>query len=226
MNRLLLVDDDPTLRSSMRTGVTSRGYACDAAADAREARALLESESVYDLVLLDITLPDGSGWEVLEQLRDGGDETPVIFLTGRHAPEDRVRGLRLGADDYVTKPFEFEELLARVEAVLRRHRPPVVHAIGDVRIDFGTRRAEREGRDLELSKREFDLVAALIEADGAVLSRADLLERVWDIRVDPGTNVVDVVVSRVRRKLDHRGTHSIQTVVGEGYRVVARRVRA
>jgi DNA-binding response OmpR family regulator len=226
MSHLLLVDDDATLRDGIRAGIGARGYACDTAADAAEAEERLDGDAAYDLVLLDITLPDGSGWRVLEGMRERGDETPVIFLTARHAPEDRVRGLRLGADDYVVKPFDFEELVARVEAVLRRHRPPVVYVIDGVRVDLSERRVERDGRVVELSKREFDLLAALIEADGAVLSRRDLLERVWDMRSDPGTNVVDVVVSRVRRKLDVGGTHSIRTVIGEGYRVEAQRVRA
>ncbi|MEM6673358.1 MAG: response regulator transcription factor [Planctomycetota bacterium] len=226
MSRLLLVDDDPKLREGIHAGVVARGYECDTAEDVAEADARLDTATAYDLVLLDITLPDGSGWDVLERLRARGDETPVIFLTARHAPDDRVRGLRLGADDYVIKPFEFEELVARIEAVLRRHRPPLVYVIGDVRLDLTARRAWRGDLEVELSKREFDLVAALIEAGGEVLSRSALLERVWDMRVDPGTNVVDVVVSRVRKKLDVSGTHSIRTVVGEGYCVRAERVRA
>ena len=226
MNRLLLVDDDPKLRDSMRVGLRARGYVCETAVDAADARARLAEAVPFDLVLLDVTMPGETGWQLLEVLRGGGDETPVIFLTAHREADDRVRGLRLGADDYVVKPFEFEELLARIEAVLRRHRPPVIYEVGDVRIDLTSRRAQRAGLDLELSKREFDLVEALIEADGAVLSRDALLEAVWDIRGGASTNVVDVVVMRVRKKLDRAGAHSIQTVVGEGYRVKARRVKA
>ena len=226
MNRLLLVDDDPTLRTHVCAGMQTRGYACESVADAQQARSRLAADRPFDLVLLDVTLPEESGWAVLESMRERGDETPVIFLTGSHTAADRVRGLRLGADDYVVKPFEFEELVARVEAVLRRYRPPVLYELGAVRVDLTARRAFRDGRDLELSQREFELLEALVLAEGAVLTRADLLGRVWDMTGDPNTNVVDVFVMRLRKKLDLGGGHAIQTVVGEGYRVEARRVKA
>ena len=224
MNRLLLVDDDPGLVQSLHTGLTSRGYQVETAGDAESAGEHLRSGTPFDLVLLDVTLPGESGWTILEALRAGGSDTPVIFLTAHDTAADRIRGLRLGADDYVCKPFDFEELTARVEAVLRRHRPPVVYSLGAVRMNLTERTATKDGRDLELSKREFDLVQALILAEGAVMSRAELLERVWDMKGPTGTNVVDVVVMRVRKKLDLGGGHSIQTVIGEGYRVKAERI--
>jgi len=225
MNRLLLVDDDPTLRTHVRIGMQARGYSCETAADAGETRERLREGGPFDLLLLDVTMPGESGWDLLASIRAGGDQTPVIFLTGSHTTSDRVRGLRLGADDYVVKPFEFEELVARVEAILRRHRPPVLYDLGGVRIDLTARRVLRNGRDLELSQREFGLLEALVLADGAVLSRSELLARVWDMHTDTGTNVVDVVVMRVRKKLDLGGGHAIQTVVGEGYRIRAQRVK-
>lgn len=225
MDRILLIDDDSMLRASLVKGLTARGFHCEAKADAASALEVQASGAVYDLILLDVTLPDGSGWDVLEHFRADGDLTPVIFLTARHGLDDRVRGLRLGADDYVVKPFEFEELVARVEVILRRQRPPVTYVIEGVLVDLTARRATREGRDLELSLREFDLLAALIEAEGAVLDRRELLRRVWGMAHDTGTNIVDVVVMRARRKLDLRGSNVIQTVVGEGYRSQAKRIR-
>jgi DNA-binding response OmpR family regulator len=226
MHRLLLVDDDPRLGADLSAGLSARGYAVDVAADAESARTRLGEGAPYDLVLLDVTLPHESGWCVLEGLRSAGDRTPVIFLTAHHEPEQRVRGLRLGADDYVAKPFEFEELVARVEAVLRRHRPPVVFELGPVRVDLSARRATRNGRDLELSMRELALLEALILADGAVLSRGDLMQRVWNMPADTRSNVVEVMVMRLRKKLDRGGGHAIQTIVGEGYRVRAERLRS
>lgn len=222
---LLAIDDDPRLLRSVQRGLQSSGFDCTTASGLDQASELIEKTEGFDLILLDITLPKGSGWAFLEKLRSERNETPVIFLTARDALEDRVRGLRLGADDYVTKPFELEELVARIEAVLRRHEPPICYTLGDIRVDLKNRSVHRDGREIELSKREFDLLIALIEAEGEVLDRQQLLQRVWDIRHDPGTNMVDVVVMRIRKKLDHRGQHTIQTVVGKGYRVEAKRVR-
>ena len=224
MNRLLLLDDDPLLRRDLSAGLRARGYHVDTVEDAQAARTGLAELGPFDLLLFDITLPGESGLDLVEALRAEGDTTPIVFLTAHHTTEERVHGLRLGADDYIVKPFEFEELLARIEAVLRRRRPPVVYAVGDVRVDLDARRASLEGVDLELSTREFDLLAALIEVEGRVLSKQELLERVWEIRGATHTNAVEVAVMRLRKKLDRRGGHSVQTVVGEGYRVRAERV--
>ena len=224
MQRLLLVDDDAALLVDVQRGLEPRGYRVRTAGNAAQAREDLERQGPFDLVLLDVTLPDESGWSILEGLREAGDATPVIFLTGSHTAADRVRGLRLGADDYVIKPFDFEELVARIEAVLRRQLPPEVYGVGDLRVELSSGRVLRDGAPIELSQREFQVLRALILAGGEVRSRPQLLAEVWDMHSDPGTNVVDVVVMRLRRKLDAGSTHSIETVVGEGYRVRAERL--
>lgn len=225
MHHILVVDDDIRLTAGLCTALDDRGYRCVSACDAAKAREHLSGTTPFDLVLLDVTMPVASGFEVLEWMRSRGDATPVVFLTAHDTVLDRVRGLRLGADDYIAKPFEFEELLARMEAIARRRLPPVLYEVGDVRIDCSARKALRNGQDLELSAREFQLVEALLKAEGAVVSRAELLWRVWKIRGRTETNVVDVVVMRLRRKLDRYGANSIQTVFGEGYRLESRRVR-
>lgn len=224
--RILLIDDDPELRAGLGAGLRQAGFGVDACADGADAEASLRRSAPIDLILLDVEMPGRSGFEVLEAMRAGGESTPVIFLTGKHELADRVRGLRGGADDYVVKPFELDEVLARIEAVLRRRRPRVVYEVGPIRFDLTARRALRGDRDLELSEREFDLVRVLLEADGATLTRPELMERAWGMRFDPGTNIVDVVVMRLRRKLDAGGGHAIRTVVGTGYAMDGRRVNA
>ena len=216
--RVLVVDDDPKLRGTIRRGLEESGMECAAVQDADEAAQVLASGSTYDVLLLDVMLPGRSGWDLLDDLRRSGDETPVIFVTARHEVEERVKGLRLGADDYVVKPFELRELLARIEAVVRRRRSFPVFEAGELRIDLGRRVIERAGARVETSPREFAVLQALVEARGRTLSRAELLERVWGIAFDTGTNVVDVVVARLRRKLGGSAQRAIETVVGEGYR--------
>ncbi|MEL6430242.1 MAG: response regulator transcription factor [Planctomycetota bacterium] len=222
---LLLADDDPGLRASLSAGLVRAGYAVATAENGALVEQLLSAGAPFDLLLLDVDMPELDGWGVLQRLRERGDSTPVVFLTGRSALDDRVRGLRSGADDYVVKPFELAELLARIEAVLRRNVPHVVYRDGTLRYDLTDRRVERGGRPVELSDREFDLVDALLRADGGTLSRSEIVERAWGMHFDPGTNVVDVVVMRVRKKLDLEGGHAILTVPGEGYAMRAERVR-
>lgn len=218
--RVLVIDDDPKLRGYIRQGLEESGVACRTAASAEEAaRELAESPGAFDLFLLDVMMPGRSGWEMLAELRAGGDQTPVIFLTARQGVEDRVRGLQLGADDYVIKPFELRELLARMEAVHRRRRPLSVLEVADLRIDLARRVVERGGERIEMSPREFDLLHALARAPGRVMSRAELLKEAWGIDFDPGTNLVDVQVARLRRKLHRAGPPVIHTVIGEGYRL-------
>jgi two-component system copper resistance phosphate regulon response regulator CusR len=178
------------------------------------------------VALLDVMMGGRSGWELLEEMRARGHDMPVLFVTAKHAVDDRVRGLRLGADDYVLKPFEFEELIARIEAVLRRRRALPVLEAHDVRIDLAHRTVERDGRRVDLSPKEFDLLLALVEAQGRVLSRAELLKRVWGIEFDPQTNVVDTAVARLRKRLDRGVEPLILTVVGEGYRIAPRGAQA
>ena len=219
--KLLVVDDDPKLRGYMERGLSDSGIECATAGDADEAAVLLEERGPFDAILLDVMMPGRDGWEFLEELRRGGDETPVLFLTARHAVEERVKGLRLGADDYIIKPFELRELLARVEAVTRRRDAVPCLEVADLRIDRAHRVVERGGLRVETSPREFEVLQALAEARGGVLSRAELLRRVWGITFDPETNVVDVAVARLRRKLGPAGRARIETVVGRGYRLVA-----
>jgi DNA-binding response OmpR family regulator len=216
---LLLVDDDPKFRGFMQKGLQESGMRIETAESGEQAMALLDSRGpgTYDLLLLDVMLPKSTGWEVLERLRQRGDPTPVIFLTARSAVEERVKGLRLGADDYVIKPFEFSELLARIEAVRRRHAQPSVLLIGELRLDLERRVVDCRGARIEMSPREFDLLLTLVRARGQVLTRGELLEKVWGMEFDPGTNVVNVLIARLRRRLEAWAPGLIRTVVGEGY---------
>jgi len=216
---LLLVDDDPKFRGFMLKGLQESGMQVETAESGERASELLEERGpgTFDLLLLDVMLPGSSGWDVLEALRKRGDPTPVIFLTARSAVEERVKGLRLGADDYIIKPFEFSELLARIEAVRRRNASASTLIIGKLRLDLERRVVDCRGVRIEMSPREFDLLLTLARAKGRVLSRGELLERVWGMQFDPGTNVVNVVVARLRRRLDAWAPDMIRTVVGEGY---------
>lgn len=223
--RILIVDDEPGVRRYVERALALHGTEGHAVATTSEAQDLLRRED-YDAILLDIAMPGETGWEFLERLRAEGDETPVIFLTAHQSLDERVRGLRLGADDYVAKPFQPEELVARLEAVLRRRRSlPVLH-VGPLKMDIGRRSVEVDGARIELSPREFDVLVELARAEGRVLSREKLLRSVWAIDFEPGTKVVEVQVARLRRKLG-RGTRSdlVQTVVGEGYRLAVPRGR-
>ena len=219
--RLLVVDDDPKLRSLLKRGLEESSIDCETAGSVADALEIVKDvdSSHFDLILLDVMLPDRTGWEFLSELRRIKDMTPVIFLTARHEVEERVKGLRLGADDYIIKPFEFTELLARVDAVMRRGAPYALD-VGDLRLDLSKSSAERDGHRIELSPREFGVLWALASSDGAPISRNELLEGVWEIDFDPGTNVVEVVIARLRRKLELRGARMIETVPGEGYRLV------
>lgn len=218
--RLLIVDDDPKLRSYVCAGLEQSGIEGVSAPDGQSALAILEDDSRgFDLILLDVMMPEITGWDLLADLRERGRETPVIFVTARDSVEERVRGLRLGADDYVIKPFAFQELIARIEVVIRRRKdlPPIL--VGDVRLDLARRQARRGDKALDLSPREFDLLLALVRAEGRTLSRMELLRDVWDIAGEPATNLVDVHIGRLRRKLDAHGPSLIHTVRGEGYRL-------
>lgn len=217
--RLLIVDDDAKFRRYIRLGLEESGIACETACDVAEAlAATADGTGPFDVVLLDVMMPGRWGWEFLEKLRKRGDETPVIFVTARHSVDERVKGLQLGADDYIIKPFDFTELLARIEAVARRRRPHALSLHG-VEIDLDRRIVRRGARRVELSPREFALLQALAEAGGKVLPRAALLRTVWGIGFDPGTNVVEVLVARLRRKVDPDRRGVIETVAGQGYRL-------
>jgi DNA-binding response OmpR family regulator len=222
--RALIVDDDPGFHSFVEIALEEAGMHCRVAESAEHALELLElvPAGTYDVILLDVEMPGASGWELLERLRSEGDEVPVIYVSARGTTADRVRGLRLGADDYLAKPVEFDELIARIEAVVRRRRSLSPIVFGDLTIDLARRRAERVGKRVELTPKEFDLLLTLVRADETVLSRQDLLREVWDMEFDPGTALLDVHLGRLRKKLDRFGRPLIETVKGEGYRAVRR----
>ena len=213
--RLLLVEDDPMIGDSLRHSLRDDGWAADWVRDARAARAALAAER-FDLLLLDLGLPDGSGLDVLRALRARGDATPAIVLTARDALGDRVAGLDAGADDYLVKPFEYEELTARMRAVLRRHagRGEPLLAHGALRLDPATRQVTLHGVPVPLSARELAVLEALLARPGAILSRAQLEERLYGWGEEIESNAVSVYVHQLRRKL---GADAIRTVRGVGY---------
>lgn len=218
--RVLVVDDDPKLRDYVHAGLIESGMQCETAADAEAALDILRNDiRGFDVILLDVMLPAMTGWDLLEKIREIGRETPVVFVTARDTVEERVKGLKLGAEDYVIKPFAFSELVARMEVVVRRRKslPPI--EVRDVKLDLVSRAAYRNSHKIDLSPREFDLLLALVRAEGRTLTRADLLRDVWGFEREPETNLVDVHIGRLRRKLDRFGPSLISTVRGEGYRI-------
>ncbi len=221
--RVLAVDDDPTFRRYLQIGLDSEGVETDVAESGEVAIATLRGKPAgfYDLILLDVEMPSQSGWDLLYDLREAGTETPVIFVTGREDVDDKVKGLGLGADDYVTKPVEISELIARIQAVVRRRENLTPLEYGELRLDLARRRVRRGDNDLELSPREFDLLMTLVKAKGDIVSRQSLLSEVWDMDFDPGTNILDVHIGRLRKKVDRQGRPLIHNERGKGYRVVA-----
>lgn len=217
MRRILIVEDEARITSFLEKGLTSNGFTTSVAADAREGLGLARSGG-FDLIILDLGLPDRDGMEVLRDLRENDTRTPVIILTAREGLDDTVGGLESGADDYVTKPFRFEELLARVRVRLRERRAPepTVIRVGDAALDLRTRRVSIGDRSVELTAREFALAETFFRHPGQVLSREQLLSNVWGYDYDPGSNVVDVYVGYLRKKL---GGDRIRTMRGMGYRL-------
>jgi DNA-binding response OmpR family regulator len=217
MNRILIAEDEPRLASFLEKGLRSNGFATTVAEDGAKA-SLLARDQEFDLLVLDLGLPGKDGTEVLRELRSSGQRMPVIILTARDDVSDKVGGLEGGADDYVTKPFRFEELLARVRARLRDERTVerTVLRAGEVVLDLRTRRASTRGRTVDLTAREFTMLEVLIRHADQVLSREQLLSHVWGYDYDPGSNVVDVYVGYLRKKL---GADAIETVRGMGYRL-------
>jgi two-component system copper resistance phosphate regulon response regulator CusR len=215
--KILIVDDDPKLRDIVERGLRESGLESRAAPDGETALGMLGQER-FDLILLDVMLPGLQGWEVMEQLREQGHDVPVIWVTARDALDERVRGLQMGGDDYVVKPFAFQELLARIQAVRRRHEQSHVRSVAGLQIDLLEGSVQRDGQPIELTRTEFTLLRQLAERPGQTLSRSKLLEAVWGIEFDPGTNVVDVHIRRLRRKIDEPFGHPlIHTVRGRGY---------
>jgi DNA-binding response OmpR family regulator len=217
VSRILIVEDEPRISSFIEKGLTANGFTTSVTQSGNEGLILADSGE-FDLLILDIGLPDRDGFDVLRELRTRNKNLPVVILTARDGVPDKVQGLEGGADDYVTKPFSFEELLARVRVRLRGERAPeeTVLSVGDVSLDLRTRRITVGGKDAELTAREFVLAETFFRHPGQVLSREQLLSRVWGYDYDPGSNIVDVYVGYLRRKI---GDKRIKTVRGMGYRL-------
>jgi two-component system copper resistance phosphate regulon response regulator CusR len=217
--KILVVEDEKKAAAYLRKGLAENGFAVDVAPGGEDGLHLALTGE-HDLVILDVMLPGRDGWSVLSELRRSGKQTPVLFLTAKDAVQDRVKGLELGADDYLVKPFAFSELLARVRSILRRGpaRKPETIRHADLEIDLVRHRALRGGSRLDLTPKEFALLALLARRAGEVLSRTRIAEEVWDMNFDGGTNVVDVHVRRLRSKVDDPFDRKlIHTVRGVGY---------
>jgi two-component system copper resistance phosphate regulon response regulator CusR len=221
--KILVVEDDPTVGPYVKRGLEEHQNHADLVDDGLEALRLA-SGGQYDLMVLDLRLPGMTGLEIVRTLRDRGVTTPILILTAQDAVDFKVQTLRAGADDYVTKPFAFEELLARVEALGRRPKqvaPPVL-GIADLALDTGTREVRRAGERLDLTPKEYAVLEYLMRHPGRVMSRTLITEYAWDYHFDPGTNIVDVVINRLRKKVDSgHATKLIHTVRGVGYVVRA-----
>jgi two-component system OmpR family response regulator len=218
--RVLIVEDDTTIADFVRQGLMESGYAVDVAADGPQGLAMATAVA-YDVAIVDVMLPKLDGLALIDQLRTRGIRTPVLILSARRTVDDRVRGLQAGGDDYLTKPFAFAELLARVQALIRRATAtaePVRLTVSDLTLDLLTRRIERAGRRIDLRPREFALLEYLMRNEGRVLTKTMILSHVWGYSFNPGTNVVDVLVSRLREKIDRDFEPKLlHTVRGVGY---------
>ena len=219
--KILIVEDEPKTGEYLRQGLNEAGFVADLAANGSDGLHLaLHGE--YDLVILDVMLPELDGWQVLASLRRRGLEMPVLFLTARDQVEDRVKGLELGADDYLVKPFSFAELLARVRSILRRGRSGGLDSnvlrAADLELDLLRRRVTRGGKRIDLTAKEFGLLELLMRRQGEVLPRSLIASQVWDMNFDSDTNVIEVAMRRLRLKVDDgQSVKLIQTVRGMGY---------
>jgi len=219
--RVLVVEDEERMAALLRRGLEEEGFAVDVATNGREGEWFAR-ENDYDAVVLDLVLPDVDGFAVLEGMRGGGRWAPVLLLTALDAVEDRVRGLDLGADDYLTKPFAFVELLARLRAVMRRgvRERPAILRVGDLTLDPARREVRRAETIIALTAKEFALLEYFMRHPGQVHSRTDLIAHVWDFAFDSDSNVVEVYVGYLRQKIDRPfREQSIETVRGAGYRL-------
>ncbi|MEX3954614.1 heavy metal response regulator transcription factor [Trinickia sp. EG282A] len=217
--RILVIEDEPKTGAYLKKGLQESGYSVDVATDGAEG-LLLAQEERYDVIVLDVMLPTMDGWSVLKTLREQRLTTPVLFLTARDDIHDRVRGLELGADDYLVKPFAFVELLARVRTLARRGPPREneLLKVADLEIDVNRRRVRRGTTRIDLTPREFALLQLLVQHEGEVLSRTQIASYVWDMNFDSDTNVVEVAIRRLRVKIDEDfHVKLIQTVRGVGY---------
>jgi two-component system copper resistance phosphate regulon response regulator CusR len=218
--KILIVEDEPKTGDYLKQGLTEAGFVTDLVREGWDGLALAK-EGHYDLMILDVMLPGINGWQVLEGVRRAGIDMPVLFLTARDRVEDRVKGLELGADDYLVKPFAFAELLARVRSLVRRGHNSLDSTVlkaADLELDLLRRRATRAGRKIELTAKEFALLELLLRRQGEVLPRSLIASQVWDMNFDSDTNVIDVAVRRLRVKIDDGFAFKlIHTVRGMGY---------
>ena len=220
--RLLVVEDEPDIRSALIKGLQREGYAVDGAATGRDALDAVDATR-YDLMLLDLNLPDLNGMTILTTLRDAGDETRILILSAEKDLDTRIRGLDLGANDYLVKPFDFSELSARIRALLRReftHQPPIL-AAGLLTLDRATRRVRYDGTEIVLTRKEFEILSYLMQHPGRTIPAEELVEHVWDENADPFSQVLRVHIYSLRRKMTQAtgGLEPIETVKGVGYRL-------
>lgn len=223
--RILVVEDEAKTADYLKRGLEESGYRVEVARNGVDGKYLIEEET-FDLVILDVMLPGLDGWELVQVVRRRSAHTPVLFLTARDAVEDRVRGLELGADDYLVKPFQFPELLARIRTLLRRGEAVTLPSnlrVADLELDPARHRAYRSGQRIDLTSKEFALLHLLMRRTGEVLTRTEITAMVWDINFDCDTNVVDVAIRRLRMKVDEPfGDRLIHTIRGVGYVLEAR----
>ena len=219
--RILLVEDEQRLSNSIKKGLIEEGYAVDQAFDGEEGKFLAESES-YDSIILDLMLPKLDGVKVCEQLRQEGIKTPVLMLTAKSRIEEKVTGLNAGADDYLAKPFAFEELKARIQALLRRgyQQPEPLLQVADLVVDNSRHLVKRSGKEIKLTPKEFAILEYLLRHKGELVTRTQITEHVWDYNFDSMSNVVDVFINNLRKKVDaDSATKLIQTIHGVGYKL-------
>mgnify|MGYP003653065001 FL=1 len=224
--RLLVVEDEKKTGDYLKQGLSEAGFQVSLARTGLDGHHLAMTEE-FDLMILDVMLPDVDGWRILQSLRESGQDTPVLFLSARDNVDDRVKGLELGADDYLVKPFAFAEVLARVRTLLRRGQASALMdqlQIGDLILDIPRRRVTRQGKKISLSHKEFCLLELLVRRQGEVLTRSLIASQVWDMNFDSDTNVIDVAIRRLRKKMDEGfDVKLIHTIRGMGYTLDADR---
>jgi two-component system OmpR family response regulator len=221
--KVLLIEDDKKIATIVKRGLEAEGFTVEVTFNGKDGLWLAQ-EGSYDLIILDIMLPGRNGYQVCADLRESGDWTPILMLTAKDGDLDEAEALDTGADDYLTKPFSFAVLVARIRALLRRAggHPPVPVEVGDLKIDPAQRRVWRKDVEVELTARQFDVLEFLVRRDGQVLSKSDILSGVWDYDFEGDPNIVEVYIRRLRTKIDEPfGRNSIETIRGAGYRLVA-----